>query len=330
MATKLDFLQEKKLSPVDELREILSSLEESHVKIQSMDSTQVLTLLRDLDHVDADLKAFEANGLDLRPERSRFEMIQGRLRKRANPLLKAVGGQSVLREQRPTPAPPPEQWWWYIDEIIAAQRQRLLRRLGIGLVVLLLVIGGIILVFNTILAPSPEVVARLEAENEAYSAIEQGDYQEALAFVDEGLTQVPGDPSLLIIKGVLQQTLGEEEKAEQTFAQVQEALDDPKEFYLARGQLYLRLNQAEQAESDINAALELDEDFARTWLLLGQVLEIKGKTLEASQAYEKAGQLAFDQGENEIYVISRMALARLSQAPPPLPGEATVESGTPE
>jgi tetratricopeptide (TPR) repeat protein len=252
------------------------------------------------------------------------------LEKKAALLLKTIGGPTVLREHRPTPPPPPEQWWWYMNEMVSAQNQRLMRRLIIGLVIVLLIIGAVVLAFNTILKPSEEVVVRINTENDANYAVEDGNYDEALTIIEEGLAKVPDDPGLLLFKGVLHQVLGDEELAEQTFVQVQEILDDPVSFHLARAQLYLRVNQLEWAEAEALIALELDEDFARTWLTLGQALEFQGKVLEAVEAYEKAGKFAFDNNENEVYVLSRMAIARLSQIPPPLPvEEATEESETP-
>jgi tetratricopeptide (TPR) repeat protein len=320
--SKLAYLQGKKLSPADELREKLSSLEESHLKIKSLDSAQALTLLRDLDGVASQFDQFEADGLDLRSERGRFEAVQGRLRERARPLLRAVGGPTVLRQRRPTATSPSEQWWWYIDEIVADQRQRLLKRLIIGLVIVMLLIGGVVLAFKTILAPSPEAIARLEAVNSAFAAVDEGNYRGALVFIEEGLGKVPGDPELLIFKGVLHQLLGEEAEVEQSFVQAQENLDNSIDFYLVRAQLYLRLNQPEQAERDAQAVLSLDKNVARAWLFLGQAFELQGKRVDAMQAYETAGKLAFEQGENEVYVLARMALGQLSQLPD-MPGGET-------
>ncbi|MBN1219212.1 MAG: tetratricopeptide repeat protein [Anaerolineae bacterium] len=329
--TKLEYLQEKKLGPADELREVLSRLAEAHLDVRSMDLDRALAVLQDLDWVITRFDELEARGMDLRSERGRFQGIQGSLEKQAGPLLDAIGGPEVLRVHRPAPPPPPERWWWYINELVATKRQRLMRRVIIGLVVILLIAGGLVLVFNTILAPSPEAIARMNAENDAYLAVEQGDYAGALTVLDEGLAQAPGNPSLLIFKGVVQQALGQEEAATQTFTEVRALMPNVKEFYLARAQLYLRMNQPERAEQDARAALELDEEFARSWLILGQSLEGQNKLTEAMSAYETAGPLAFEHNENEVYVLSRLALARVSQMPPPLPSEeATVESVTPE
>jgi tetratricopeptide (TPR) repeat protein len=312
---KLVYLQGKKLSPADELREKLSNLEESQLKIKLMDSTQALTLLRDLDGVASEFVQFEASGLDLRSEGGRFEAVQGRLRKNVRPLLKAMGGPTVLRQHRPPAASPTQQWWWYIDEIVAGQQRRSLKRLIIGLALVLLLLGGVVLAFKTILAPSPEAVARLEAENSAFTAVDEENYQEALVFIEEGLAKVPGDPQLLIFKGVLHQVLGDEAKAERSFVQAQKSLSNSINFYLIRAQLYLRLNQPEWAERDAQTVLALDKNVARAWLFLGQAFEIQGKRVEALQAYETAGELAFEQGENEVYVMARVAMVQLSQLP---------------
>jgi tetratricopeptide (TPR) repeat protein len=312
---KLDYLQQKKLSPADELRDILGSLEERQLKIRSLDADQSLNLLHDLDKVDTLFQQFEAAGLDLLAEQGRFKSIQARLEKRAAPLLKSLGGTAALIAHRPQPAPPLEKWWWYIDELAAAQQQRLGRRVIITLIIILAAIGGIVLLFQTVLAPSPEVVARLETENAAYAAIDTGDYEEALAVIERGLAKVPADPSLLILKGVVQESLGEQTAAAQSFEQAQAGLNNRFDFYMARSQLELRVGQATKAEANARAALELEPNSGAAWLLLGQALELQDKRFEAIPAYEKASQLALANGDHEVVVLARLALGRIGASP---------------
>lgn len=328
MPTKSDYLQDKKLSPADELRTKLSELERVHLKISTMDAVQALALLHDLDWVKETLSQFEAAGVDLRSEEGRFQAVQGRIKNKIVPLLRAIGGAAALSQRRPAPPWPSEQWWWYIDEMVAAHQRRLLRRVGIGLLIVLLIGGGIILALNTVLAPSPEAVARMEAENGAYKAVDQADYQGALSAVNAGLAKVPGDVGLLIFKGVLQQDLGQKEQAAQSFEQAQKILNNPREFFLARGQIYVRLNQAQAVEQDARSALALDDKFARSWLMLGQALEMEGKIAEALDAYDTASNLALESGENEIYVMARVATARLTQMAPAMLGTPTITEPT--
>jgi len=49
------------------------------------------------------------------------------------------------------------------------------------LVVVFVLVGGMIVLFQTVLAPSPEVVARLEAQDNAYEALDTGDYRQAVS-----------------------------------------------------------------------------------------------------------------------------------------------------
>jgi len=312
---KLNFLHQKKLNPADELREILGSLEERQLKVKSMASEQALCLLHDLDQIDTLFQRLELAGSDLLPEQGRFKSIQARLEKQAASLLKSLGGPAVLSAHRPTPLPSPEKWWWYIHERVATQQQRLLRRVVVTLVIIFVVLEGIVLLFQTVLAPSPEIIARLETENDAYAAIDAGDHQEALAVIEQGLVKVPADPSLLLLKGVVQEALDEETAAAWSFDQARTGLKNPFNFYLARSQLDLRVGQPAKAEDNARAALELDENSSRAWLLLGQALEIQDKRFEAISAYEKAGELALASGDHEVVVLSRLALGRIGLSP---------------
>lgn len=309
---KLDYLQQRKLNPADDLRETLTHLEERLVRIRDMAPDRAAEFLRDLDRACDLFEQLEAAGLELRAEQGRFNTIQSRVLQRAGALLKAVGGPAALARLRPAPAPPQERWWWSLDRTVAARRKQARRRLAVVLGLLLVVIGGVIVAFRTVLAPSPEALARVEAENAAFAALDAGDYDTALAALEEGLRTATGDPGLLIFQGVVQQARGDTAAAERSFEQAQAGLNDPLYFYLVRSQMALRLNQPENAAADARAALELDENSARAWLLLGQALETQDQKMQALMAYDRAGNLALDSGDNEVYVIARMALARLS------------------
>lgn len=311
--SKLDYLQQKKLNPADELREILASLEERQPLLTFFNVEQARSFLLDLDRLDALFYELELAGLDLLPEQGRFQSLQSRLQKKATLLLRLLGGPAALSVLRPAPAPPTEKWWWCLDQLAAAQRQRLRRQIGLMVGVVALFIGGLVILFQTVLAPSPEILIRLEAENTAYEAIDSRQYRAALASVEQGLAKVPGDPELLILKGVLQEVLGED--AAVTFDQARALLNDSLDFYLTRSQLQLRVDQPVKAEADARAALELDQNSAKTWFLLGQTLEAQDKLAEAVPAYQKASELAVDSGDGEIVVMARLALGRLGTTP---------------
>jgi tetratricopeptide (TPR) repeat protein len=317
---KLDYLQQKKLNPADELRELIHYLEERRPTLKSMNSAEALTLLQTLDRAYDLFHELESAGLNLLPERGRFEAIQHSLQNKVRVILRALGGPAALSAYRPQPAPERERWWWYIHEAVAAQNQRRLRQIVIGVTLIILIVGGILLAFETVLAPSPEVVARLEAENDALSFLEDGGYQEALVAVEEGLAAVPDDPGLLTFKGILLELLGQEDEAARSFQAAQANLaQDPTAFYLGRGQLYMRLGQLDKAENDARLALEVDNNSSLAWLILGQALESQDKRVESVTAYEQASELGLADGNFQVVVLARLGLGRvglIAPAPP--------------
>ncbi len=312
---KLEHLQPKNLTPADELRELLQRLEGRQVKLKQLPAESALSVLHDLDRVETLFAQVQEAGLDSEPERGRFQTIQRQLQKQAGTLLKALGGPAALSVHRPSPPPSPERWWWFIDAQVARQQRQRLRRLAITAGVIVLLVGGVYLIFQTVLAPSPEAVARLEAENNAFLAVEAGNNEQALVELEQGLTKVPNDPELLLIKGLVEERLGDSTAAARSLAQAETGMNNPLVFNLTRGQLYVQFNQLPQAETAVRAALKIDENSARAWLLLGQVLEGQSQRAEALAAYEKAGNLAQANNEDEIFVMTRMALARLMGAP---------------
>lgn len=322
--SKLDYLHQKKLNPADELRELIETLEARRPALGTMNSAEALELLQTLDQAYLLFHQLEAAGLNLLPEQGRFEAIQNSLKSKASTILSAVGGPAVLAEHRPQPAPEQERWWWYIDELVAARNQRSLKRVTIAVVVILLILGGIFLAFETILAPTPETVARLDAENDGLTLFEEGNYEGALAAVEKGLAVVPDDANLLTFKGILEELLGQEGEAAQTFQAAQANLaDDPTAFYLGRSQLYLRVGEIEKAKADVEQALAIDEESALGWLMLGQVFESQNERLESMSAYERASELALADNNFQVVVLARLGLGRMGMMPPPLEGTAT-------
>ena len=133
----------------------------------------------------------------------------------------------------------------------------------------------------------------------------------ALDAIETGLTKVPDEPGLLLVKGILQEAMGQKTEATESFARAEKVIQDPLSYHLGRSQLELRLNQPEKAESDVRTALEIDGNSPTAWLILGQALELQEKTAEAVAAYQRANELAFEYGDNQVVVLARLALARL-------------------
>ncbi|MCB0191440.1 MAG: tetratricopeptide repeat protein [Anaerolineae bacterium] len=312
---KLDYLHPRKLNPADELRDLLQQLENSQPQLKTMNPTQALTTLRNLDQAYDLFAELEVTGADLEAERGRFTSIQAHLKKYVGPFLKGLGGPAALSEYRPQPAPSRERWWWYIHEMVAAHQKRIMKQIMIIVGSIVVVIVGLIIAFNTVLAPSPEAIARLQGENRSLDAFDLGDYEGALAAVDTAREVIPNDVTLLILRGIFLETLGREQESHDSFEQAQQAIDEPADFYVGRAQYYLRTNQVDKAEGDIRTALDIDDTIAHAWLMLGQVLEVQDRRGEAIMAYQQASNLAIENGDNEVVVLARLALGRISAAP---------------
>ncbi len=313
---KLNYLQDKKLSPVDELRALLTSLEERQVKLAKMGSTQALEVLRDLDQVNDLFNTLLETDINLLSEEGRFETIQSRIRRNAPVFLRNVGGAKALSQYRPPDTNHREQWWWYIDQIVAQRRARQRQRYLIIIAILLIIFGGTYLALTTIFAPSPEVIARVEAENQADQSVLEQEYDIALSYIQEGLVKVPNDTGLLIYQGVLAGVLSNTQLSEMSFNQAQaQTQTRPLDFFLVRSQLQLRVSRFDLAEQDARLVIEQDDANARGWLLLAQSLQSQDKIAEAISAYQTASDLAFEQGESEIVVLARFALSQLIAAP---------------
>jgi tetratricopeptide (TPR) repeat protein len=138
----------------------------------------------------------------------------------------------------------------------------------------------------------------------------------ALSEVEQALAVAPGDANLLTFKGVLQQKLGQNAAAEQTFAAAEAVFGNRETFLLTRGQTYLRMGQGEAALADAQAAITLNPKSAIGYLLFGQANEALENYQEAIAAYQQAGTLADAQNNPQIAAIARMNLATLMQRLP--------------
>ncbi len=307
---RLEYTQQKKLTPADELREILTNLERLHPKVKALDSTKALILLRDLDITCQLFEQLNNAELDLESERGRFREVRNQYRRVIGQVLKALGGPTALAEYRPKPTPPRERWWWYADEIVAARQQQVRKAIFTSVATVVLIIGAIWLAFKTVLAPDPLVVARYEAEQNSLDLAEQGNYQPALTAVETGLQKVPDSAELMLIKGGIYELLNRETEAQQFFEQAKTRLT-PLPFYLGRAQFYLRTSQYAKMQADTEKVIQLDEKTAAAWLLLGQALEGQHKINEAINAYNQSAIFAADSDESEIVFAARSAVARL-------------------
>lgn len=186
----------------------LDRLEVLEGRIKMNTPQQALALLHGLDHVHGRIQSMEEGTQSLRIAQTQFDGIVAGMQRQASSFIGDLGGVQVLREARAEIHPSMDQTWWYLDTLLAEKRKKALRRslTIVGLIVVVLVILGV--VYQRFLAPDPKSVALYNSEQSASQFLINGDLPSALKQVDQGLSAVPGDPHLLILKGVIQQAQG--------------------------------------------------------------------------------------------------------------------------
>jgi tetratricopeptide (TPR) repeat protein len=313
-------------TPAERLREYLKRIEALLGKLATNSNTsEAIEILRRFDQAADLMSRIEEAGMDLAPERTRFQTITEQTRRKAELLIKVIGGADKLRALRQEHNPAPGRWWWFLDEYLQnqrrQQRQWILRTAGIGAVILLL----LALLYNMLLAPDPETRARYQLEMEAERALLNEDSVTALAKVNEALDRGVRTPDLLLLKGAIHQEIGDLEKAESAFTEAQQLMQDAEMFYLTRAQIYLRIGNPEPALVDAQRVLEENPDSAYGYYLQGTALIGLDQFAKAEESLEKASELAAEQDNAQLQGMARVQIANLSmmiEAPP-------TESGTP-
>lgn len=308
-------LIQEKLTPADDLREILGQCELQVVALKGS-GAQAADFLGLLDKAHSLFHRLEAKGVDLRAERTRWETIEGQLDSRARVLVREVEKAGGLEQLRETTEPTPDRWWWFLDDKVRRQQKRLLRRCIItGSIALMgLIIAA--LLYQRFLAPDPLTVKRFRLERQAEQAIQQGDLESALTHYQALRKLAPDDPQVILGQGVLYEVLGQEQLAEQAYARARELLGNRQEFFTTRGMIYLELDQWEAAQSDSEAALALNPESALAYFILGNAHEAQGQLSEALKAFEQAADLALAQEDNSFYALIKFRLGVLMGSSP--------------
>jgi len=309
------FVEQKALTPADEVRDLLAQLEAKVARLGRGQEPEAQAILDLFDAIAARLAELHAGGQVLRAEEARWEAVSAAFRRKAGAFLGALGGAGALAEARRARQPDPDAWWWTIDQWLLEKRRVQLRRIVLWAavaVVVLLLLGAL---YQRFLAPDPATRERLRHEQAANSLTMDGDLAGALGEVEQALGYAPGDPDLLALKGVLQQKLGQF-VAEDTFAAAEKAAGSREAFLITRAQMYLRVADGKSMLADAQEVVTANPQSAPGYLLLGQADQMLGNNQDAIAAFEKSSKLAGEQNDPQLAAIARMNLATLLQQIP--------------
>ncbi len=311
------FVEARPLTRVDVLRERLDHLESSLGRLGNTGlAGDALEIPELVDQAYAILEEIQREGNSVPEEETRLETIASQFKQKAALFLRTIGGAQALQKVRESRNPGPERWWWFLDRWLAQEKRRQAKQLAIKVMIVVAVLALLGVLYQAFLAPSPQEQAKLDYQNAADQELVQGNLDGALQEIEKALAISPQDPDLLIRKGVLQQALGREAEAAQTYGLAEKALGDRKEFLLMRAQDYLGMGNPEAAITDANAVLQIDAESPEATMLLGQAYELQQKYQEAIAAYEKTGKLADARNRPDITALARIRLAYLMQRVP--------------
>ena len=298
-------------TPAEELRAILGQLEAGVGRLGVSGTERPAEILTQLDRATELLDALSQHGGNLAGEQARLHTITQQLYRKGKAFLSGIGGADTLRSLRAHTNPPPDNWWWTIDERLAADRQarrrRTIRTLGVAVVA----VAALSLLYTLFLAPDEATRERYRHEQQAETALMQGDLELALSEVESALAHAPGNGELLILRGVVLQMAGRSDEAEQDFTAVRQTIESPETFYSTRAQAYLMAGAADRALEDTERMLELNPESALAYFQMGNVNATLGNLLEANRNYEEASRLAAAAGQSELEAMSRVQLANL-------------------
>jgi hypothetical protein len=300
-------------TPANQLR---ASLDEIERRIVQLEPAAVEPLLLQLDEAERTFTALEAEGMDLRAERTRWENITRRLATSpgliARPAARLPGGLSALRAAHPNAAGP----WWHADEV----RARNVRK---GLIQLAAIVGGTVGVvllgwwlLTTLFPPDPYAVALLNATTAIERAVDAQDWPAALHAVEQADPLVRDDPEVLLWEAVIAERMGNDARSAAALDAAAAALEGERVRLLSTLAVdRVRAGDVEGARAAAQEATALDAQSAQAWYVLGIVEATAGDVLTALDALEQAQALA-GEDQPEVAVNARMLMADLMRRPP--------------
>jgi len=307
------YVPSQTLTPLDRIREALDRAESGLSSVRGAGS-QALELLYLCDQIATELRELDRTQADVRAERIRFEMVQQRLRRSKQGILREV--HTGLRQAREQVQPDPSHWWWYLDDAVVSQRRRTLLRAGALAAVAIGLLAVAVLAYQRFLAPPPEVgqaFRRLEAGRDLVAA---GDLPAALEDFAAAANLTPGDPEPWLWQGVVYDRLGDATQAEHAYQAAHPLFQTTLEFYLSRGRAYLESGQSEKAELDAQRAMAEDPDSGWAYYLQAAIDVDRGDYEQALEDLDQAAEIGKAAGDYRLEALARTQRSQVMRLVP--------------
>ena len=293
----------------EKVRQLLTECEIEVTRLKGA-GPKALTFLQKLDQIVLTLEQLEADGLDVRPERTRLESIINRLYKEGPRLLRelrSVGGMERARAEALYPEAP----WWHLDETLREQRrQAWRRRLLVGGPLLIVLAVALFLGNRYLSQKAGGPVAQALVDIERLATTDQN-YEAALALAEQLVAESPNEPQAWLWLGMLHHLLGQAEESRAALEKAEALYPSRADFLVEWSLINLRMGLMEDALAAAEQAVQEDPNSAVAYLMLGSVYEALGRREEALVAFQTASDLAEAAGQSELAVNARMRMGYL-------------------
>lgn len=304
------FVPAKPCTPAGHAREALDEVERMLPRLRGS-GPQAVRLLHLLDQVGETLAELEANCAEVRPERARFETVQGRLRRYRRLFLSEVG--AALQEERAAARPDGARWWWFLDQAAARERRLKLRRALVWSLAGAALLVAAWLAYDRFFAPPPEARQAFRHIATGEALVGAGDLGAALVEFEAAAALTPTDPALWIWQGVIRFELGESDAAETAFDTARSLYETNLDFLLARSITYLRVGDLDAASTDVEQAIREGPDSGMAYYVRASIAVEQEEYGAAITDLERAAELAQAAGDAQLEATARVQLGVIAQ-----------------
>ena len=296
------------------VRDKIREMEIGLVNPKRLGADGVVRMLKLRDELESEVAALEQQGVDLRPEKTRLESIDGILVSKAGALVRVLFKKGGLAAVRREENPPREHWWWYLDSYLAERRRKWLIRTGITLTAIVVLLLGVNWVMDKFFGLSPTEKAAYDHSSRGEQYAMDGDYAKAVSEYEQAAALTPNNGETLTALGVLYEKQGQLDKAKETLAAAEQAFEDRATYLVTLAQSYRMVAEPDKAMQAANQAIEADPNSAQAYYVRSILDEDKGDIPAAITDVNKAATLADEQGQTELYVLARQRYGILLQS----------------
>jgi len=289
------------------MRQTIHELEIGVVNIKGR-REGVLDLLKMRDQVEDDMVRLRKQGMDLRPEMTRIEIVDGIFARKAGQIGHELRGIGGLAGARRSENPPRDRAWWFVDLALAERRRKAAIKSGAILVGVLVLLLGANYVLGKFFGMNPIEKQAHSHTTQAEQYLREGDYANAIAEYEQAVAILPSLEQAQAQLGVLYEMQGHTQEAQAAFSAAETAVGNRANYLVVLAQAYQMVEKTQTAMDSIQEALIVNPDLARAYLIRGGLYEQTNKRQEALADYERAASLAHEQGDDPLYVIAKVRL----------------------